>query len=344
LVDFVKLIISGRIFDNSKISNGVLGMAADEDRLEALRLVALFLLHTKKSKVTVVGLDKSLEQKCGDAGVLNTFQSFLDGRKNAGIGKFTASYPDFRDVLSAEMHEREVRLPRYMHDLAIMAGVLERDTSRIPNFIDTSGLLEASGGIAHLWKAIRAYQGCWRTYRISSRTIASDALINVGFLNIRPFKSLPEGDVPQFSYFQCEDSSYEPSTHVSRSYGVVVHTAECISLLGERSKETVGVGYLHQLTWRHVVGHNPAGRPIFGVWQGPNSEASRIIGAHCVAAFIDGSGNLSKEEYDALKEKELDDIGASPWTELKKGIRSQAVVDEIERMIGLSKDNSIFRI
>jgi hypothetical protein len=265
-------------------------------------------------------------------------------RQNSPVERYRSDWVFFRDAVKTSLESQDVSFPSFMSDVARAAGVHRQPSNDVPRFIDADGVLEALGGVEQMIPIMRRYQGCWRTYRQSPSQ--TEVLINAGFLNIKPLHLTPRS-APQFSFFQrSKDYLTGHPSALSKTFGVVAYTGECITLIGERSRRGVGLGYVSTMTWRDVDDGEIDShvRSISGIATGASPEGSQVIAARFVASFIEGSRDLAPDGYEALKKEENAGTGPIPWHELKATLTDQDLIRSIEVSIAKSTGESIFQI
>ncbi len=285
------------------------------------------------------------------------FDAQTVGRKfmriNAGFDAYIAHFSHYQTAVQRALTEKTIVLPIYFYDAAVRAGlhVPDRRPPGSPRFIDFMEIPELTGTLEQMKPIIERFCGCWRFYRLSSRATGKVTHINVGFLNIKPYDFLKQNGLPsaQFSLYQRSEEmpdAGQPSI-ISKIEGLMVHTSEHVTLIGERTKSGgVGMSYVGHISWRHVNSGSPQ-RPtvLRGVSSIPNSEGQNVIGAYFCAALIDGSDKNDEKTYQDIKAAETDESnsGSIEWPALRNKIKDAALQKAIDSMIERSKFDVVLK-
>jgi hypothetical protein len=291
-----------------------------EDRIAALKAIVQYLVGSRKLTLAKI-VDYYPEVKSEQRSELEaTLRGFI--RLNA-----TPRHTE-RKVLTGLSQAlrhlvRDNDIPHFLRSVAEAAGVAISSRDRpegVPSFVDFEQLPTAAGTIEQNKELIKAYEGCWRVYRLSSTTDETNLKFNRGFLNIKPYEVLAAQNLssPEFSLYQ----RHEPRGGVNRPskiFGVMLQTNDFVTLLGERAKIGLGMAYVGMLTW---LNRGPEDTPDHvSEFQGlsliPNAEGG-YIGAYFIATFIRGSEKYTALEFLNKKREELDSVRSYALEEFER--------------------------
>jgi hypothetical protein len=292
---------------------------ATEDRAAALRAIIQYLVGS--TKLTLAKIAKNYPKEAEDE--IRNFMR-LNAVKYRGDRRLLS---ELSQAVNAVLAEEDVEIPNYFLPAARVAGILI-DRGRpegIPSFVDYQELPGTAGTVEQNRELIRAYEGCWRVYRVSSTSAKNDVRLNRGFLNIKPYTVLTAEDlgVPEFSLYQRIEpkaglaTMARKSSNLTKLYGVLLQTNDYITLVGEREKIGLGLGYIGMLTW--LTPRDIDGRldEFHGLCLTPNAEGS-YISAFFIARFLHKSNQLDHDKFEKLKQQELRLVGSSKQLDVEE--------------------------
>ena len=276
-----------------------------------------------------------------------TYEKFC----RVGVIDYEDTYEPVRKVVQGLIDQLNIPLPDEYVRIARAAGLNLKDDARLrqhrlPDFIGIDRLVPSDKDKFHAEIVVKAYAGCWRTYRVSSRESGSEEL-SVGLLNIKPWRVLKEEtlELPQFSFRQMSKENRERKdwNRISAIHGILKYADRRVTLLGWRDEIGTAWPTTGMFTWSNPhIWEDSRETFIDGVSMIPNSEGSLAIAAYFVAEFIPGSDSLTGPAYEALKAKERDGYGPHPFTELSEKIENQQLLERLKTLISKSVRDVVF--
>ena len=322
----------------------------DDHPVFALKAVMQYLVNSKKTTEAGLFNEHPLSKEAG-FNAQSIGREFM--RMNGRFDLYVTHFSHFQTAVQRLIETRKLPLPPYLYETAVKAGLSlpDRRPPGTPKFIDYNEIPELTGTLAKMRPFVDLFSGGWRFYRLSSRHADKSDQINVGFLNIKPYGLLEAARLPspQFSLYQRGEDVQggDGASILSKISGLMVHTSEHITLLGERTRSGgVGMPYVGHITWRHVdQGNVQHSKIVHGLSSIPNSEGQSMISAYFCAAFIEKSNAVDEKSYEQMKAAETDEknSGLVDWTALRARLKDDNLIRALMQMIERSKRDPVLK-
>jgi hypothetical protein len=300
---------------------------ATEDKIAALRAIIQYLIGSGQISGSSELLELHPKSDVAKSEIEKKFRSLT--RLNAIANASQSDLSEWTTAINTLLRKKDIQIPAYFHSAASIAGIFVQPRVRpngIPAFIDYMELPTAAGTLEQNSGLIKAYEGCWRVYRILSPTDITDinkTKFGRGFLHIKPYNVLKRDklNVAEFSLYQRGETKLyqraeaapildEYAQKPSRLFGVLLQTNDYISLLGERAKIGVGMSYIGMMTWANIALEAILHKldRFIGLSLMPTADGT-YLSSYFIASFIENSDKFDDEEFLRLKEQELARVG-----------------------------------